>query len=501
MQSASDTIEAGCLAVEDRGQLSSECMRRASWILLAVYTAILLPILADFRAVMGDEAAYIDPALRWCDGFGFTSAAWWQSPDQLWACNFPLYAVVAAGWVKVTGLSSLWGLRAMSMLLYVSGVAFWLLGCCRVEWLKSPAQQTGFIALLLGSLYATAPSQYIRPESLGALILGLSLWSQTLPSSRARSIAAFLAGISAALSGLQFAVALSIFGLVWWFGSTVKPWRSLVCCLAGGLAGFGVLAAIYFHFGVLEIFWHSTFGLGSNRVQQWHGWRDPMLWAGGIVLVLAVLHSGIPRRERYWAAAGLAAGPGLAAVLFVLSKYPQYYGFLAALPTCTAVAAVYPCFRGGLRMAAALILIFAWLSGFPLAALMNWNLMPSRQHDSLERWIDHVLGGAPAVFVDPAAYFAARNSRRLVYTHAVVPALTSAERNSIETVVLMPDHPLGHLQRDSVLQLLGGTWKPAGTFPQGDAPSSRWPWLDVLSRMSYAGTGRFEVWRRESPQP
>ncbi|MBU3665343.1 MAG: hypothetical protein FGM15_05630 [Chthoniobacterales bacterium] len=475
-------------------------MRWVSWILLAVYAAFLLAVIGDFRAVMGDEAAYIDPALRWCDGLGFTSAAWWQSPEQLWACNVPLYAVVAAAWVKVTGLSSLWGLRALSLLLYVSGIAFWILGCRRAGWFKSPAQQAVFVALLLGSLYATAPSQYIRPEALAALILGLSLWGQTLSSSHARSLAAFLSGVLASLSGLQFAVTLSLFGLVWWLGTSIKPWRSLVWCLAGGVAGFLVLAGIYFHSGVLEIFLRSTFGLGSNRMAQWHGWRDPMLWTGSAVLVLAVLQHGIPRRERYWAAAGLAAGPGLAAVLFLLSKYPQYYGFLAALPTCTAVAAVYPCFRGGVRLGVVLLLVAASLAGFPLAALMNWNLMSSRQHDSLERWTDNALDDVPAVFVDPAAYFAAKHSKRLVYTHAVLPALTSDERNGIEALVLMPEHPHHHLKRDTVLQLLGGTWKLAGAFRQGDAPPSRFPLLDVLSRLSYAGTYRFEVWRREHPR-
>ncbi|MFM8457430.1 MAG: hypothetical protein ACKOB0_00570, partial [Chthoniobacterales bacterium] len=87
-------------------------MRAAVWVILLLYAALLAPVLTDFRGVMGDEAAYADPALRWADGIGFTSGAWWQSPDQLWACNFPLHALMTALWIKITGWSSLWGLRA-----------------------------------------------------------------------------------------------------------------------------------------------------------------------------------------------------------------------------------------------------------------------------------------------------------------------------------------------------------------------------------------------------
>ena len=102
-----------------------------AWLLLALYAALLAAVLTDFRAVMGDEAAYADPALRWHDGLGFTSSAWEQAPHQLWASNCPLYALVLAGWLTVTGLDSLWGLRAFSVLLYLAGIALWIIGCRR----------------------------------------------------------------------------------------------------------------------------------------------------------------------------------------------------------------------------------------------------------------------------------------------------------------------------------------------------------------------------------
>lgn len=459
---------------------------------------LLVPVLEDFRVVMGDEASYADPALRWCEGSGFTSAAWWQSPNQFWDCNLPLYAVVSAAWVKLTGLSSLWGLRALSMLLYLAGLVFWILGCRRAGWFKSSLQEVVFIILLLGSLYATAPSQYIRPEALGALVFGLALWGQTLASPRSREGAAFISGVMAALSGLQFAVALAVFAFVWWLITETKPWSELMCCFFGGLASIAALVGLYSHFGVLDVFVGSTFEMGSNRAEQWHGWRDPMLWASSVVLLCCLIQNGFTRKQRRWALGGLTAGLGLAVTLYSLSKYPQYYGFLAILPACTSVAAVLPSFQGRFRTGAAALLIVASLAGFPLSALMNWNLMPSRQHDSLEQWTNIALGDVSAVFVDPSAYFAARHPGRLVYTQAVLPALTSAQRNGIEMVVIAPDHPLGGLRKEETLRSLGGEWQLADIFPSSSARGSRLPELDFLARLSFAGSYRFEAWKRQA---
>jgi len=471
---------------------------RLALILLLVYTALLLPVLEDFRVVMGDEAAYVDPALRWVDGLGFTSAAWWQSPDQFWAANFPLYAVVSAAWVKLTGWSSLWGVRSLNTLLYVAAMAWWVAGCRRAGWFKSPWQEAGFLALLLGSLYATGPSQYIRPESLGALVMGGALWTQTLVSSRARALGAFLAGAAAVLSGLQFVVALGLFGIVWLLLAKIKAWAAVCWCALGGVSAFAVLLFIYSYFGVLDIFLHSTFGLGSNRAAQWHGWRDPMLWATSAVLAFVVIRRGLPVRAHDLAVAGLAAGFGLAFVLFLLSKYPQYYGFLAILPLSTAVAAIWPSLGRRTRQTAIALLALVGVCGFPLAALMNWNSMPARRHAEVTAWLDSALAGASAVFVDPSAYFASRQSDRTIFTQAVLPFLSSNDKAQIEAVVIIPDHPHRNLQKNVVFALLGGDWNLAETFPLGEIPTSRWSALDALSRLSYAGPYRFELWRRHT---
>lgn len=470
-------------------------MRPVVWIILLAYAALLAPVLTDFRGVMGDEAAYADPALRWAQGLGFTSGAWWQSPDQFWACNFPLHALTTALWIKITGWSSLWGLRALSLLLYLFGIALWIIGCRRAGWFKSATQEIGFVALLFGSLYATAPSQYIRPEALGALVLGFAVWGQTLSASPVRLVTAFFAGLLAAVSGLQFAVALIVFSLVWFFSTDFKPWLVLVWFVIGGLVGLVALVATYSHFGVLDIFLRSTFGLGSNRAEQWHGWRDPMLWACSAVLLYVALGRAFSPSQRRWAAAGLAAGPGLALALYSLSKYPQYYGFLAVLPACTAVASVLHSLRGFSRTIALLLLVAASAFGFPLSALMNWNLMPTRQHSEVEPWAQQTLGDTDVVFVDPSAYFAARRPDRVIYTQAVLSALNPAELGNVRKVIVMPDHPHGNLRKETVLERLGGDWMRIGEYSNHMA-SPRIPALAFLAKLSYAGSYRFEALAR-----
>lgn len=466
------------------------------WAILGVYAGLLMPYLTDFRVAMGDEACYVDPALRWSEGLGFTSAAWRQPTDQLWACNFPLYALVCSAWIKLTGLSSFWGLRLLSLLLFVGGMAIWILGCRRAGWFKSWREEVVFVLLLLGSLYATSPSQYIRPEALGAAVFGFGLFGQTLSSSRARIAMAFITGVLTALSGLQFVVTLAVFALAWLAVAQRNSLKPIIACAVGGLAATVILVAVYSNFGVLDIFLRSTFGLGSNRAEQWHAWRDPMLWAASVVLVFMLLVPKMKKRERLVAAVGLACGPGLAAVLFLLSKYPQYYGFLAMLPLCTATAIVVPEFRGPARAVVVVLLLGAGMIGFPLAAVMNWNVMPARDHRSLELSMKEKLSGVKKVFVDPSAYFAAKSPDRLVYTQAVLPALSEKERAEIETVVLIPEHPIFGLQKDTIFRQIGGEWQPVGKYPDAKPASSRCAKLDFLSRLSYAGHYRFEFWKR-----
>jgi hypothetical protein len=471
-------------------------MRPVAWLMLSVYAALLVPLLTDFRAVMGDEACYVDPALRWCEGQGWTSTAWGRPPGEFWASNLPLYAMSVAAWVKVTGLDSLWGLRLWSVILYVSGLALWITGADRAGWLRSSAQQVGFLALMAGSLYATGPSQYARPEALGALLLGFSLWGQTLSSTRLRDGAALASGFLVAWTGLQFAVALAVLGLVWLLLAERRPWRSLFLCGAGGVLGFVALFGVYQSLGVLGVFLEETFGTAGNRMAQWHGWRDPMLWAASAVLIAVLVTRGKNSAEGRRALAGLLGGPGLALVLFALGKFPQYYAFLAILPLATAVCAAVPSIARKWKPVAFALLASAGVIGFPLAALMNWNAMPGRQHADLWRWVESALAGREAVFVDPSAYFAARAEGREVYTQFVLDALSAEELQRIDAVQLMPDHGLAYLGKAEVLAKLGGSWRLVGAYPAAGRPSSRVPQLDFLSRLSYSGPYVFELWER-----
>jgi len=467
-----------------------------TWLALGLYALLLSMVLTDFRAVMGDEAAYADPALRWCEGRGFTSAAWKQSPEEFWASNLPLYPLSLIAWVKVTGEDSLWGLRFFSLLLFVAGLALWIAGSCRAGWLCSSAQQAGFLALVLGSLYATAPSQYIRPEALGMLLLGFAVWGQTLRGERWRLMAAAVTGFAAAWTGLQFVVALGIYGLVWILLAQRKPWRPVAFCVLGGLVGFTLLFGVYAYLGVLGTFSEATFGAGGNRLAQWQGWRDPMLWAASAVLGAGLAAGLWLPQERRWAWAGLLAGPGLTVVLFALSKFPQYYGVLAILPVCTAVVAVFPMLSHSWRALAAVFLGLAAVLGFPLSALMNWNMIPGRRHADLERWMNSVMESSKVAFVDPSAYFAVRSASREIHTQFVLSALVEEDREKIEAVALSPTHRLAYLQPRSVFAQLGGEWESVAAFPPGPPPEPRSQALAFLSRFSYAGPYRFEVWRR-----
>ncbi len=93
-------------------------------LLLTVFVAANIATSSRLSTVWLDEVLLTDPAANLYLGHGFTSSAWYyQTKDEFWACNAPLHAVLLYHWMKLFGFSLIavrslnYGLMAISVLI------------------------------------------------------------------------------------------------------------------------------------------------------------------------------------------------------------------------------------------------------------------------------------------------------------------------------------------------------------------------------------------------
>jgi hypothetical protein len=150
----------------------------------------------------GDEVMFVDPAINFVQGKGFTSTAWWQSKELTWNCNVPLYAFALIPWIKSFG-QGLVQIRAFNYTLASLALFVFWLGVKRQNWIRSAPARVGmvvtaFLSFPLCFVYRTA-----RPDCLGMLICTSALLAWSWKSHDAKYTCLFLAGFLSPAAGLQ----------------------------------------------------------------------------------------------------------------------------------------------------------------------------------------------------------------------------------------------------------------------------------------------------------
>lgn len=468
------------------------------YVLLLFWGVFFSFILEDFRVIMGDEACYIDPAIRLHEGKGFTSIAWAQPTDLLWSSNFPLHVFLSYVWIRLTGAGSLWGYRMFSLVFFLVGLGLWIHTMRKHGVFTRLIHDIGFLGLFSLSLYGLAPSQIIRPEALSTVLLGLLTLVPTLRNTKIRTASAFFTGIFFCLAGLQFVLAAAWISTLWLLHRKAKGIQAYLGFILGGVSGFLFLLLFYRHHGTLEIFLSETFGHPSNQLQQWMGWRDPMLWACVAALTGLMLCGQMHKQHRNYLALATLLGIGMPLTFFLLSKFPQYYAHFTLLPLTSATAHLVPECR--IRWVKSLCwsgLACAALLGFPLTALLSWNNFDQRSHSELVQWLENNLDGDEILFMNPSAYFGARRLVRAHYTQFSMRGISETQKQDIDTLIVWKDHAGHDLGFPSLSEQLGGEWQLQSTFLSNENHPRRLEKLAILENLSYAPTYRFELYRRE----
>ena len=469
----------------------------APYLLLLIWSVLVATNIVRLRPISGDEVGYLDPAINLATKGRFYSTAWWQPADQFFAANLPFHALISSGWFMLFGPGLAQG-RLLSLALFFSGTVLILEALRRGKILTTPWQTVLFTLLWLYGLYSQSISQFARPEGLCLLILGIYFFAWTLKSRVACYLTVALCGVAAALTGLQLVAAFALYSLLA-VGANIRKGLMVSSFLVlGGLLGTAVVIALYTWKDVLPVFLTSTFGLGANRA-QWHGFRDPALWALTAlgIFILFRFRGHLAPMVKKALFLGTIGSPLVAAGLFLLSKFPQYYCFFALLPIVIGISSATPLAWPHMRRIDKLAtggLLTAAAVGFPLYLVYFWNTYNQRDLSQVDRFCIEHVSQSSIIFCDPGVYFSAKPIARKVFTQFYLSKASEEDRASITTVILQSRNALPYIDEKAVRATLGGEWETRGVIDLETTQPPIFPSLGFLKRLSYLQPYNFTAW-------
>ena len=148
--------------------------RRGEFLLYAIlFTAFLAANLitsARSPVIWQDEVMFADPAVNLYLGHGFTTSAWFQPRDTVFAGNSPLYSLCLYPWMGLFGFS-VTAVRALNYVLILGVIVICWLALDRVGLVRDRAGRLVFALLVLCADGVTYSYRSGRYDCLGMLIV------------------------------------------------------------------------------------------------------------------------------------------------------------------------------------------------------------------------------------------------------------------------------------------------------------------------------------------
>ena len=286
-------------------------------LLLSAFLAANLSTSSRSPVIWQDEVMFTDPAANLYFGQGFTTSAWFQSRNTLFAGNSPLYSLCLYPWIRVFGFDVV-SVRGLNYVLMLAVVASCLLALDRLGLVRSPVPRLAFAFLVLCGDGVTYSYRSGRYDCLGMLLVSGLLLTLVLRPGRPRTGGLFLLAALAPWAGLQLLPYLGLLGLLVLLLRGKAAIADVVTVGLGCLAGFVCLAAFLLENGVWHEFLKSVSilsGVGRSLAERIATAFVAPFTEPSSVLVLAalglVLVSALRRGEfrlRSPLAAGLLAG-------------------------------------------------------------------------------------------------------------------------------------------------------------------------------------------------
>jgi hypothetical protein len=443
-------------------------------ILFTTFLAANLVTSARSPVIWQDEVMFADPAVNLYLGNGFTTAAWFQPRDTVFAGNSPLYSLCLYPWMRLFGFS-VTAVRALNYVLILGVIVTCWLALDRLGLVRDRAGRLIFALPVLCADGVTYSYRSGRYDCLGMLIVASMFCALGGPGARPWRMALFLLAALVPLAGLQLIPYLGFMAVFTLLVRRRSALPDLLAAACGGLAGLVTFWMILQENGVWPEFLKSVAILGGVRrsiaARLGSAIHAPFSEPSSIVLVallglcLASAWKRADSRMRILAGAGLLVGILVPSLMAFAGKYVRYYSWMAFIPMAACVAAQFRavCTIPILRSAVPSLVLLACAVGLPARlaiTCLEWNL---RAPDPVDQMVAENIRRTDWVYSEFEAYYPAKKTAEVLFLppyaglipemEGITPPMTAQERARVGVLILKPT------TEEKTLRYFGRAWR------------------------------------------
>jgi hypothetical protein len=429
---------------------------RAPLLAVAAITVFMAFIGLRVHHVWIDEVAYAEAAINYVKDGTYTSAAYYTShSDETHVSPSPAHSFLLIAWLKLFGVSQT-AVRTLPLFFAVLATIIFWRACLRANLFHSQTAGVILVSVTLLSYGFSFSYASGRPESVSVLALSCMFYLATLPPSRLTTSAFFLLAVLAPFMQWALVIYTFIVGAVLLLFARDRALHPVLLAGGGMVLGLVLQVAIYKMAGLWEA-WISllsserSVNLAQYLIERFslrallnHSNTLPkefsafVLIAGIAALGLAGWRLRIDRRQ-ILARAAVVLFLLVLLGMYVLGKFPSYYGWMLTFPLAAILAAMFdrlPSDRRVLRSGALIIAFLSCVVGFPVQAAVALNDWPYRTPDRINEWLQTQIRPDDIVYCDYPFYYLAKERARKVFVGFHSRVMRPEEVDSVSLVLL-----------------------------------------------------------------
>jgi hypothetical protein len=454
-------------------------------LLVAVFLTANLITSSRSPVVWQDEVMFADPAANLYLGHGFTTSAWFQSRDSMFAGNSPLHSLCLYPWIGVFGLD-VTAVRAFNYALVLAALVLVVVALGRLGLIRSAGPKCALVLLVLCGDGVTYSYRSGRYDCLGMLVVAAIACAVTVEQRRLRAVALVCTSFLVPWAGLQLLPYLALLGLLLLAVRGRAVLVDLMLIGAGAILGLGSLAMFFIENNVWGEFLKSVSILAGARrpiTSRLAAAVAAPFTEPSSILLLAALAAGLAAvlrrgdfRLRSPVGVGLLAGVLVPMVLAITGKYARYYCWMAFLPMAASVASELQRDRLGVfRPLVLSLLVLACLVGLPARMALTCREWTLRDPKAVDQVVTAAIRPTDWVYSEYEAYYPAKRAAAALFLppyaglipemdgSGIVPAFSAAERDAVDLLILKPS------SEERTLRYFGGLWSLVGRYSAAES--------------------------------
>jgi hypothetical protein len=252
--------------------------------------------------------------------------------------------------------------------------------------------------------------------------------------------------------------------------------------------GFGLAAGLlvqktaYTHFNIWNTWMNTIKAERSERIANWIGNRLGLdllinrhsntipkdfsalvVLAGMALIYIRSKFCRQPRGAQLAKAAWVIAGV-VTLGMYLVGKFPTYYGWMLSLPLAAILASYCDLARQTGRIETVLVSLVVVLAcgvGLPMQAALAARDWSERQPGSITAWLGPKISKDDVVYCDYPFYYIAKERSRVVFTGHYLKKMSDEDFTNL-TVVIIGSHGSDWSQSERALnnKLVVGRWQP-----------------------------------------